>query len=206
MMMVLILLRELNGQQTDKIRKNIIKVFKSIRFQIEIETNLHEVNFLDIAFNLRSGRYLPYKKPNDKLLYVHTLSNHPPQIIRQFPLSINERLCNNSSNETVCESTKLEYQEALRKRSYKSTLKYKPKKTVGKNRNRRKNIVDSIHHIVWFNHHERSKNILLFLEKHFPKSNKLHKTFIEKLFPKSTKLHKTFNRNTVKVSYSCMEM
>ena len=64
---------------------------------------------------------------------------------------------------------------------------------------------DSIHHIVWFNHHERSKNILLFLEKHFPKSNKLHKTFIEKHFPKSNKLHKTFNRNTVKVSYSCME-
>ena len=137
----LILLRELNGQQTDKFRKNIIKVFKSIRFQIEIETNLHEVNFLEIAFNLRSGRYLPYKKPNDKLLYVHTLSNQPPQIIRQLPLSINERLCNNSCNETVFESTKLEYQEALRKRSYKSTLKYKPKTTLGKNRNRRKYIV-----------------------------------------------------------------
>ena len=105
----LILLRELNGQQIDKIRKNI-KVFKSIGFQIEIETNLDQVNFLDITFNLRSGTYRPYKKPNDKLLYVHTLSNHPPQIISQLPLSINERLCNNSSNETVFESTKLEYQ------------------------------------------------------------------------------------------------
>ena len=28
----LILLRELNGRQTDKIRKNIIKIFKSIGF------------------------------------------------------------------------------------------------------------------------------------------------------------------------------
>ena len=102
---VLILLRELNGQQTDKIRKNIIKVFKSIGFQIEIETNLHEVHFLDITFNFRSGTYRPYKKPNDKLLYVHTSSNHPPQINRLLPLSINERLCNNSSNETVFEST-----------------------------------------------------------------------------------------------------
>ena len=118
----LILLRELNGQQTNKMRKNIIKVFISIGFQIEIETNLYEVNFL------RSGTYRPYKKPNDKLLYVHTLSNHPPQIIRQLPLSINERSCNNSSNETVFESTKLEYQEALRKSGYKSTLKYKPRK------------------------------------------------------------------------------
>ena len=30
----LILLRELNGQQTDKIRKNTIKAFKTIGFQI----------------------------------------------------------------------------------------------------------------------------------------------------------------------------
>ena len=49
----LILLRKLNGQQTDKIRKNI-KIFKTIGFQIESEINLHEVNFLDITFNLRS--------------------------------------------------------------------------------------------------------------------------------------------------------
>ena len=64
----LILLRELNGQQIDKTRKNIIKVFKTVGFQIEIETNLHEVNFLDMTFNLRSGTYHPYKKPNGKLL------------------------------------------------------------------------------------------------------------------------------------------
>ena len=37
----LILLKELNGQQTDKTRKNFIKVYKSIGLQIEIETNLH---------------------------------------------------------------------------------------------------------------------------------------------------------------------
>ena len=66
---------------------------------------------------------------------MHTLSNHLPQIIRQLPLSINERLCNNSSNETAFESTKLEYQEALTKNGYNSTLKYKPKNTSGKNRN-----------------------------------------------------------------------
>ena len=185
----LILLRELNGQQTDKIRKNI-KVFKSIGFQIELETNLHEVNFLDITFNLRSGIYRSYKKSNDKLLYVHTLSNHPPQTIRLLPLSINERLCNNSSSETVFESTKLEYQEALRKSGYKSALKYKPKKTPGKNRNRRRNI-------IWFNP-PFSKNVTTNVAKIFFR-------LLEKHFPKPNKLHKIFNRNTVKVSYSCTE-
>ena len=121
-----------------------MKVFKIIGCQIEIETNLHKVNFLDVIFTLRSRSYCPYKKPNDKLLYEHTSSNCPPQIIRQLPLSINKRLCNNSSNETVFESTKLEYQERIRKSGYKSTLKYKPKKIPGKNRNRSLNI-------IWFN-------------------------------------------------------
>ena len=36
----LILLRELNWQQTDKMRKNIIKVFKTIGLQTEIEISL----------------------------------------------------------------------------------------------------------------------------------------------------------------------
>ena len=62
-------------------------------------------------------------------LYVHTLLNHPPQIMKQLPLSINEKFYNNSSNETVFELTKSEYQETLRKNDYKSLLKYKPKNT-----------------------------------------------------------------------------
>ena len=63
----LILLRKLNGQQTDKIRKSIIKVFKTLGLQTKLETNLHEVNFLDITFIFRSGTYRPYKKSDDKL-------------------------------------------------------------------------------------------------------------------------------------------
>ena len=49
-------------------------------------------------------------KPNDKLSYVHTSSKHPSQIIRQLPNAINKRLCHNSSNETVFNSTKFEYE------------------------------------------------------------------------------------------------
>ena len=55
----LIVLWERNGQQTDKIRRNIKKVLKTVGFQIEIETNLHKVNFLDITFHLRSRTYRP---------------------------------------------------------------------------------------------------------------------------------------------------
>ena len=47
----LIILRNINSQQTDKICKKIISIFKSIDFKIEISTNLTEVNFLDVTFH-----------------------------------------------------------------------------------------------------------------------------------------------------------
>ena len=48
----LALLRSLNRQQTDKVRKIIIRVFKNIGLSLGIETNLKEVNFLDVSLNL----------------------------------------------------------------------------------------------------------------------------------------------------------
>ena len=64
----LILLRNTNDHLTDKIRNNIIKLFKEIGFKIEIETNLKIVNFLDVTFNLAKSTYRPYRKPNNNLL------------------------------------------------------------------------------------------------------------------------------------------
>ena len=64
----LILLQNTNGQLTDKIRKNVIKLFKEIGLKIEIETNLKIVNFLDVTFNLTNSTYRSYKNPNDNLL------------------------------------------------------------------------------------------------------------------------------------------
>ena len=55
------------SQNTDKIRQKIIHVFKDNGFSIDIVTNLVEVNFLGVEFNLRNGSYQPYKKPNDEL-------------------------------------------------------------------------------------------------------------------------------------------
>ena len=46
----LIILRNVNTQETDKTLKNII--FNSIKFKIEITTNLTKVDFLNVTFNL----------------------------------------------------------------------------------------------------------------------------------------------------------
>ena len=67
-----------NGQKTNRMRKEVIKIFKEIGFKIEIKPNLKVVDFLDIIFNLSNGTYKPYTKPNDKLLHVNASSNHPP--------------------------------------------------------------------------------------------------------------------------------
>ena len=72
-------LRNLDGQETDKVRKNVIRVFKDIGFNLEIETYLKEAGFLDLSLNLWNGTYWPYKKTNDRLLYIQSLSNHSPK-------------------------------------------------------------------------------------------------------------------------------
>ena len=114
----LVILRNVNGQQIDRTRKNIIKIFKDIGFGIDIETNSKVVDFLDITFNLNNGIYKPYKKPNDRLLYINKSSNHPPQIINQLPKIISDRLSRNSSNKEVFNTAKGEYEEALKRSGY----------------------------------------------------------------------------------------
>ena len=114
------LIRNLNGQQTDKKRKT----FKGISFSIHIQTNLKEGDFLDVALNLQNDTYRPYKKPNDKLLYIHSSSNHQPQIIKQLPNPISEILSKNSSNQEIFNAAKIEYEDALKKLGYNIDLKY----------------------------------------------------------------------------------
>ena len=129
------------------VRIYIIKLFKEIGFKIVIETNLKIVNFLDVTFNLTNNTYRPYRKPNYKLLYIHTSSNHPPQIIKHLPDLIEERLSNNSSNEQVFNSAKPEYEEALKDSGYKNVnLKYRARKEHRKknDQNRKGNLVLSL--------------------------------------------------------------
>ena len=105
----LLILRNVNGEQIDRMRKSIIKTFKDIASAIDIETNLKFVNFLGTTFNLNNGIYRSYKKPDDLLWYINKSSNHPPQIINQLPKIINESLYRNSSNEEVFNSSKYQY-------------------------------------------------------------------------------------------------
>ena len=69
---------------------------------------------------------MPYAKPNNTPLYIHSKSNHPPVIIRNLPESVNKRLSDISSNEDVFNRADPAYQNALKHSGYNHELKYKP--------------------------------------------------------------------------------
>ena len=53
-------LEKISGPATDKIRKDIIRTFReNFGLKITITTNLKTVNFLDVTFNLCTGKYQP---------------------------------------------------------------------------------------------------------------------------------------------------
>ena len=81
-----------SGPVLDKMRKNIITLFKNEGLGITIDTNLTETDFLDVTFNLATGKFFPYRKPNNIPLYINVKSNHPPSIIKDLPKMINKRL------------------------------------------------------------------------------------------------------------------
>ena len=127
------ILCKINKQQTDRVWKKIISIFKNIIFEIEIVTNLTEVHFLDVTFNLENNIYGRYKKPNDKFIYFGVSSNHPPQIKKQLTKVISDRLSRNSSNADIFSNTKLEYEEALKKCGHTTKLTYTPSNHEQKN-------------------------------------------------------------------------
>ena len=66
--------------------------------------------------------YRLYKKPIDNLTYINTSSNYTPQIIKHLTQTISERLSRNSSSAGIFEQSKPDYEEALKKCSYKAKL------------------------------------------------------------------------------------
>ena len=178
----LVLLRNTSKQKTERIRKDIIEIFKNAGFKIEIKTKLHIVDFLDVTFSLSDGTYKPYQKPNDQPLYVNISSNLPPQIIKQLPTSISNRLSNNSSNKQVFDMSKGEYEKALNESGYKNvSLIYTDKKDVKQKRNCSRNIIrfnPPLNKNVSTN---VAKRFLNLIDQHFPKSNKLEQFSTETL-------------------------
>jgi hypothetical protein len=178
-----------SGQQMERIKKHFVKIFKNNNLSISINCNIKIVNYLDLTLNLIDNSFQPYSKPENTLNYVHADSNHPPTIINNLPQNIELRLSTISSNEVIFNKSKPIYEDALNQSGYTYKLAYKPRvNSVTKNNHKR--------NIIWYNP-PFSKSVTTKIGQRFL-------TLIDQHFPKNHKLHKIFNRNTIKISYSCM--
>ena len=84
-----------------KIKKHLQKVFKNNGLDLIIEFNMKVVNYLDVTFNLNDDTYRSYQKTDNIILYIHVESNHPPNIVKQIPKTIEKSLSQLSSNEEI---------------------------------------------------------------------------------------------------------
>ena len=81
----LVVLRNNSGPTMERTRKKITRVFQAQGLRITSECNLSRTDFLDVCFDLNEEAYIPYRKPNNTSLYIHSQSNHPPIIKKHLP-------------------------------------------------------------------------------------------------------------------------
>ena len=170
--------------------KAIVKVFKGCGLSITIHCNLLKtVDFLDMTFDLDNNVYKPFRQENNKPVYINKHSNHPPSILKQMPKSIEKRISETSSNKDVFDKSIKPYKDALKEGGFSEALNNIAPTTNKKQKNRKRKI-------IWFNP-PFCKSV---------KSNigRIFLRLYSKHFPRNHTMHKIFNRNTVKISYSCL--
>ena len=178
-----------SGPELERIKKLIVKIFKEEG--LTLENNIicsSTTDFLDISMDLINETHKPYLKPKKVLKYIAKTSNHPPAIIANLPSMIQKRISDLSSSLEIFEKCKGPYEDALRASGFEGNLTYSPQST--KRKRSRKREVNYYTPPFSLNVKTRIGGCLFFL--------------LKKHFPKGSNLHRLFNRNTIKISYSCL--
>ena len=141
---------------------------------------------------MNSNKYRPYRKPDNIPIYENCKSYHPSTILKQHPKAISKRISDISSDENVFQASIPTYGETLQKSGFNERLIYKdknPDNNTGVKKSRKRKI-------IWFN-----PPYCMSVKTNV---GKIFLQLIKKHFPKGKLLNKIFNKNTVKISYSCM--
>ena len=83
------------------------------------------VTFLHVTFDLCTGRFQPYKKPNHTPIYINVNSNHLPNIIKGLPDSILKLTSNISSDKVTFNNAASFYNDVLSASGYKENLTHR---------------------------------------------------------------------------------
>ena len=102
----------------DKMRENIIALFKEEGPTITYDTNLTETDFVDVTFSLETSKFFPFKKPNNVPLYINVKANHRSTILKDLSKMINKRLSELSCNKGEFDKAKLLYEKSLQESGY----------------------------------------------------------------------------------------
>ena len=174
----------------ERLAKRIRKAFEEEGFKITVEYGMNKTEFLDVFFDLENDCYRPFRKKNSSISYVDRRSNHPRNVLNQIPKTINERLTRLSKNEETFKNYSQQYQKALVNSDYNYPLVYGKKENDGNKKRKRKR------RIIYYNPpfcNSVSTNIgRKFIQ------------LIDKIFTADHPYRKIFNRNSLKLSYSCM--
>ena len=54
-------MKSLSGPEIEKMKKNVVRIFKECGLNVTIEASLHTVNYLEVTFDLRKNTFLPYR-------------------------------------------------------------------------------------------------------------------------------------------------
>ena len=170
----LAIIRNAFGPEMEHTRKKVIAIFKTHSLKVTADTNLFQTNFLDATFDLNSGKFWPYRKPNDSPLYINTRSNHPPSITKQLPHMINYRIAQLSCDRESFNNAIPPYAEALRKAGHSPCTAYPMHPTTPPNRKKQRT---RKRNITWFNPPYNievktniGKKFFYLISKHFPQT------------------------------------
>ena len=72
---------------------------------------------------LYNSLYKPYRKPNNKLIYINKQSNNLPNVLKQLPKSIAKIISDTTSSKDIFDKSISFYQNALCKSGFKEGLK-----------------------------------------------------------------------------------
>ena len=100
-----------------------------------------------MRLNLRDGSFKPYHKEDDVIQHISKEFNHPPNLVKYLPASVEKLLSNNSSDKKIFKESAIYYEDTLNKAGYINQLVYNAptaSNQENKNKNRKRNV-------TWFN-------------------------------------------------------
>ena len=177
----LAILKNTSGPAAENLKKKIQKLFTEKDLDIIVQCNLKITNYLDMTRNLNNGSYSPYRKPTKKPTIFPLIQTTLHQSLKKFHGQLKK-------DSQFCHHQKIFFRsQPFTMRNAQKTVDIKPSYNIN---NQMKTIKT-----------KRKENVTLFGSIHHTASQLKP---ISEEYPPNHKFVKIFNKNTIKLSYSCM--